>query len=283
MALGEYRRSNAVRLAFSGSAWSEQRRGSRRAGPCLPCKLRRSTMHRCTTGMPRPGLAGAMFATTHTPVARWVVANANDKRSAWINAILHVPPAPLLRRQGPRGRRRARPGHGGATRPGRAQPTPSACRGAPMTTVQRPTTPLADGGGRPLLGRLPGLRTLLSYQPAWLPRDLVAGLVLTALLVLAGMGYARPGAAAHPRPVRDHRAADRLRPVRPELILVLGPDSNTRPADRGHDHPLAAGDPEQAVALAVVLAVMAGVLRAAGLLASGSSPTCCPSRCATAT
>ena len=34
-----------------------------------------------------------MFATTHTPVARWAVANANAKRSAWINAILHVPPA----------------------------------------------------------------------------------------------------------------------------------------------------------------------------------------------
>jgi polyphosphate kinase 2 (PPK2 family) len=30
--------------------------------------------------------AGAMFATTHTPVARWVVVNPNDKRSAPINA-----------------------------------------------------------------------------------------------------------------------------------------------------------------------------------------------------
>jgi polyphosphate kinase 2 (PPK2 family) len=30
--------------------------------------------------------AGAMFATTHTPVAGWVVVNANDKRSARINA-----------------------------------------------------------------------------------------------------------------------------------------------------------------------------------------------------
>jgi hypothetical protein len=31
-----------------------------------------------------------MFATTHTPVARWIVVNANDKRSAPINATLHV-------------------------------------------------------------------------------------------------------------------------------------------------------------------------------------------------
>jgi hypothetical protein len=31
-----------------------------------------------------------MFATTHTPVARWVVVNADDKRSARINTILRV-------------------------------------------------------------------------------------------------------------------------------------------------------------------------------------------------
>jgi hypothetical protein len=43
--------------------------------------------------MPRPGLAGAMFATTHTPVAWWVVGNAIDKRSARSNPILHVLPA----------------------------------------------------------------------------------------------------------------------------------------------------------------------------------------------
>jgi len=66
---------------------------ARRADPLKPCKLRRSTMHRWNAGMPTPGLAGAMFATTHTPLAQWVVAIANDKRSAPINATLHVPPA----------------------------------------------------------------------------------------------------------------------------------------------------------------------------------------------
>ena len=40
--------------------------------------------------MPRPGLAGAMFATTHTPVAGWLVVNAHDKRSAPTHAILRV-------------------------------------------------------------------------------------------------------------------------------------------------------------------------------------------------
>src|SRR5918995_88470 len=51
----------------------------------------------------------------------------------------------------------------------------------------------------PMIGRLegglerwvPGLRTLREYQRAWLASDLMAGLVLTALLVPVGMGYAQ--------------------------------------------------------------------------------------------
>ena len=37
---------------------------------------------------------------------------------------------------------------------------------------------------------MPGLRTLRTYKSAWLPRDLVAGAVLCALLVPQGMAYA---------------------------------------------------------------------------------------------
>ncbi len=37
---------------------------------------------------------------------------------------------------------------------------------------------------------VPGLRALRSYQRSWLPRDLVAGLMLCALLVPQGMAYA---------------------------------------------------------------------------------------------
>jgi MFS superfamily sulfate permease-like transporter len=37
---------------------------------------------------------------------------------------------------------------------------------------------------------LPGLTTLRHYELRWLGRDLVAGLVLTSLLLPAGMGYA---------------------------------------------------------------------------------------------
>jgi MFS superfamily sulfate permease-like transporter len=37
---------------------------------------------------------------------------------------------------------------------------------------------------------LPGLQTLRQYQVAWLPQDIVAGLVLTTMLVPVGIAYA---------------------------------------------------------------------------------------------
>ena len=37
---------------------------------------------------------------------------------------------------------------------------------------------------------LPGLRTLREYQVAWLRHDIVAGLVLTTMLVPVGIAYA---------------------------------------------------------------------------------------------
>ena len=37
---------------------------------------------------------------------------------------------------------------------------------------------------------VPGLVTLRHYQLAWLPNDLVAGLVLTTMLVPVGIAYA---------------------------------------------------------------------------------------------
>ena len=43
---------------------------------------------------------------------------------------------------------------------------------------------------RGLLRWLPGLRLWRTYQPSWLAKDVVAGLVLTAVLVPVGMGYA---------------------------------------------------------------------------------------------
>jgi MFS superfamily sulfate permease-like transporter len=37
---------------------------------------------------------------------------------------------------------------------------------------------------------LPGLQILSRYEASWLPRDLMAGLVLTTLLVPVGIAYA---------------------------------------------------------------------------------------------
>ena len=39
--------------------------------------------------------------------------------------------------------------------------------------------------------RVPGLGLARSYQRSWLPKDIIAGLVLSALLVPQGMAYAQ--------------------------------------------------------------------------------------------
>src|SRR3712207_4718342 len=122
-----------------------------------------------------------------------------------------------------------------------------------------------------LLRLVPGLRTLLGYETGWLPRDLTAGLVLTALLIPAGMGYAE---ASGLPPIHGLYAT--IVPLvayallGPSRILVLGPDSSLAPLLAATIVPLAAGDPDQAVALAGMLAVMTGALcAAAGLLRFG--------------
>ena len=48
-----------------------------------------------------------------------------------------------------------------------------------------------DGAGRhPRLSAVAGFRVLTTYQVSWLPKDVVAGVVLTTLLVPQGMAYA---------------------------------------------------------------------------------------------
>ncbi len=41
-----------------------------------------------------------------------------------------------------------------------------------------------------MAGLVPGLRVVSSYQQTWLAKDVVAGVVLTTLLVPQGMAYA---------------------------------------------------------------------------------------------
>jgi high affinity sulfate transporter 1 len=108
---------------------------------------------------------------------------------------------------------------------------------------------------------IPGVRTLRGYRRSWLPRDLVAGIVLTALLVPAGMGYAEAsglpaiyGLYATIVPLVVYAI------LGPSRILVLGPDSSLAPLIAATILPLAAGSPEEAVALAGMLAILSGLL-----------------------
>jgi high affinity sulfate transporter 1 len=108
---------------------------------------------------------------------------------------------------------------------------------------------------------LPGVQMLRTYQRSWLSRDLVAGIVLTALLVPAGMGYAEAsglpaiyGLYATVVPLVVYAL------VGPSRILVLGPDSSLAPLIAAAVLPLAAGNESEAVALAGILAVVSGLL-----------------------
>ena len=104
---------------------------------------------------------------------------------------------------------------------------------------------------------VPGLRTLREYQPSWLASDLVAGLVLTALLIPVGLGYAQ---AAGLPPITGLYAT--IVPLvayavfGPSRVLVLGPDSSLAAVIAAVILPLGGRDPETAVALASVLAVL---------------------------
>lgn len=116
-------------------------------------------------------------------------------------------------------------------------------------------------GIRPPKLDIPGLRMLATYEPAWLPRDVLAGLVLTAILVPVGMGYAE--AAGLPAITGLYATIVPLLVyalLGPSRILVLGPDSSLAALIAATILPLAAGDPDRAIALAGGLALISGAL-----------------------
>jgi MFS superfamily sulfate permease-like transporter len=108
---------------------------------------------------------------------------------------------------------------------------------------------------------VPGLDIMRAYRRAWLPRDIVAGLVLTAVLVPVGMGYAE--AAGLPAITGLYATITPLliyALLGPSRILVLGPDSSLAAIIAATVVPLAAGDQARAVELAGGLAIIAGSL-----------------------
>jgi high affinity sulfate transporter 1 len=117
--------------------------------------------------------------------------------------------------------------------------------------------------GEWLRSAAPGLRLLASYRRSWLSKDLVAGLVLTALLVPQGMAYAE--LAGLPPITGLYTSILCLVGYAifgPSRILVLGPDSSLGPMIAATIIPIvgANGDPQRAVALASMLALLVGVM-----------------------
>lgn len=118
---------------------------------------------------------------------------------------------------------------------------------------------------------LPGLHILRVYRPEWLRYDLVAGVVLSTMLVPVGMAYAEasgvPGIYGLYATVIPLLAYALFGPSR---ILVMGPDSSLAALILAVVLPLAAGDAHHAVAVASLLAVVSGVACiSAGLLRLG--------------
>src|SRR4029434_6187130 len=109
----------------------------------------------------------------------------------------------------------------------------------------------------------PGLANLSSYRGRWLRTDIVAGLVLTALLVPQGMAYAE--LAGLPPITGLYTSILCLVGYAifgPSRVLVLGPDSSLGPMIAATIIPIvgANGDPQRAIALASMLALLVGVM-----------------------
>src|SRR5262250_817105 len=108
---------------------------------------------------------------------------------------------------------------------------------------------------------LPGLDMLRRYELPWLRHDLVAGLVMTTMLVPVGVAYAEasgvPGINGLYATIVPLLAYALFGPSR---ILVLGPDSSLAAVILGVVLPLSGGDPARAVAIASMMAIVSGIV-----------------------
>src|SRR6266704_3416514 len=121
-----------------------------------------------------------------------------------------------------------------------------------------------------MFGAVPGLQVISSYRRQWLLKDVIAGVVLTTLLVPQGMAYAE--LAGLPPITGLYTSILCLLGYAvfgPSRILVLGPDSSLGPMIAATILPLAGanGDPKRAIALASMLALMVGAILVLGAVA----------------
>jgi high affinity sulfate transporter 1 len=132
----------------------------------------------------------------------------------------------------------------------------------PDAEGQTPAEPSVGGEPRPdWLRFTPGLRVLAGYERRWLRPDLIAGLVLAAILLPVGMAYAE--LAGLPPVVGLYASLVPLfvyavfGPSRP---LVVGPDSATASLVGAAIIPLAFANSPERIALAGMLALLVGAM-----------------------
>ena len=115
---------------------------------------------------------------------------------------------------------------------------------------------------------IPAVHTLREYESSWLRSDIVAGLVMTTMLVPVGIAYAEasgiPGINGLYATIVPLLAYAVFGPSR---ILVLGPDSALAAVILAVVLPLSAGEPQGAVALGGMMAIVSGVVCVAAGLA----------------
>src|ERR1700744_4778355 len=120
---------------------------------------------------------------------------------------------------------------------------------------------------------LPGIRSLADYDASWLRSDVVAGIVLTTLLVPQGMAYAElAGLPAITGLYTTILCLAGYAVFGPSRVLVLGPDSSLGPMIAATILPILGsnGSPKHAIALASMLALLVGaVMIAAGIARLG--------------
>ena len=127
-----------------------------------------------------------------------------------------------------------------------------------------------DRSGRSLRRWVPGLGVIASYRRKWLAKDIIAGVVLTTLLVPQGIAYAE--LAGLPPITGLYTSIMCLLGYAvfgPSRILVLGPDSSLGPMIAATILPLAGadGDPKRAIAPASMLAVLVAAIMIVGAVA----------------
>jgi high affinity sulfate transporter 1 len=141
----------------------------------------------------------------------------------------------------------------------------------PVPEPGRIPRPDKDASQAGWLRWLPGLQILRNYEASWLRHDIVAGLVLTTMLVPVGIAYAvasgLPGIYGLYATIVPLLAYALFGPSR---ILVLGPDSALVAVILAVVLQQSGGDPMRAIALAGMMAIVSGLVSiAAGLARLG--------------